>query len=299
MTTENLKSPYPFFGGKSRVAPIIWSAFGDVSNYIEPFAGSLAVLLANPKVPKIETVNDKNCYISNFWRAISKDPEAVANFADYPVSEIDLHARHKWLIKTVTDSFKMNMEEDPDFYDAQVAGWWVWGMGASIGNNWLNSKGLKATPLLSIAGGGIHGLKYSIVDEFKKLYQRTKRVRVCCGDWSRVVTPSITFNNNGLGSKDITAVFLDPPYDLSKRDPVYLEDSNLFNSVCDWAIYNGDNPKLRIILCGYEGNYKMPDTWQTYHWNTNGGMGNLGNDRGKSNRNLERIWMSPHCLKLS
>lgn len=38
-----LKAPFPWFGGKSRVAPLIWARFGEVRNYVEPFAGSLAV----------------------------------------------------------------------------------------------------------------------------------------------------------------------------------------------------------------------------------------------------------------
>jgi site-specific DNA-adenine methylase len=40
-----LKAPFPWFGGKSRVADIVWDRFGDVANYVEPFFGSGAVLL--------------------------------------------------------------------------------------------------------------------------------------------------------------------------------------------------------------------------------------------------------------
>lgn len=298
MTMNNLKSPYPYFGSKARVANIIWKGLGNVSNYVEPFAGSLSVLLSNPNIPKIETVNDKYCYISNFWRAISNDVDSVIKFADYPVSELDLHSRQKWLISKVNGEFIKNLEDDPDFFDAKVAGWWVWGMGASIGNNWLNVKGLKSMPLLSCAGCGIHGLKYSIKDDFKKLQVRIKRVRLCCGDWTRLMTPAITYNNKGLGAKDMTGIFLDPPYDLSNRDKVYQEDSNIYHDVCKWAIDNGNNPRLRIILCGYEGDHEIPDDWQTYSWSANGGLANLGNDRGRVNAKREVIYFSPHCLKL-
>ena len=92
-----MKSPFPWFGGKSRVAVDVWARFGDVPNYVEPFAGSLAVLLGRPHAPKIETVNDLDGYVANFWRAMTKDPEAVAHHADNPVNECDLHARHAWL----------------------------------------------------------------------------------------------------------------------------------------------------------------------------------------------------------
>ena len=42
----NLAAPFPYFGGKRRAAPTIWREFGDPSGYVEPFAGSAAVLLA-------------------------------------------------------------------------------------------------------------------------------------------------------------------------------------------------------------------------------------------------------------
>ena len=45
--------PYPprsriDFGGKSRLAPAIWERLGNPVVYVEPFAGSLACLLARP-----------------------------------------------------------------------------------------------------------------------------------------------------------------------------------------------------------------------------------------------------------
>lgn len=82
-----LKAPFPWFGGKSRAAHIVWPRFGDCLNFVEPFAGSLAVLLARPFPARIETINDKDCYVSNFWRALSHDPDCVAHYADWPVNE--------------------------------------------------------------------------------------------------------------------------------------------------------------------------------------------------------------------
>ena len=43
-----MKAPFPYFGGKSKVAGEVWRRFGDVPNYVEPFAGSTAVLLKRP-----------------------------------------------------------------------------------------------------------------------------------------------------------------------------------------------------------------------------------------------------------
>ena len=67
----SLKAPFPYFGGKGRAAPIIWRALGDPSGYVEPFAGSAAVLLARPefKGRRVETLNDLDGWLVNVWRA--------------------------------------------------------------------------------------------------------------------------------------------------------------------------------------------------------------------------------------
>ena len=43
-----LKAPFPYFGGKSNVADIVWAGLEQPKHYIEPFYGSAAVLLAGP-----------------------------------------------------------------------------------------------------------------------------------------------------------------------------------------------------------------------------------------------------------
>ena len=42
----DMKAPFPYFGGKTAVAPVVWAALGQPKHYIEPFFGSGAVLLA-------------------------------------------------------------------------------------------------------------------------------------------------------------------------------------------------------------------------------------------------------------
>jgi hypothetical protein len=51
-------------------------------------------------------------------------------------------------------------------------------------------------------------------------------------------------------------------------------------------------------VCGYDGDYIFPDNWKTYNWQTLGGMGNLGNDRGKANSKREIIWFNQYCLDI-
>ncbi len=352
---QPLQAPFPWFGGKSRVAEIVWEHFGDCPNYVEPFFGSGAVLLARPSDPGTETINDKDGYVANFWRAIQAAPDEVAHWADWPVNENDLHARHSWLVNAKAE-FVSRLEGDPDFYDAKIAGWWVWGICCWIGGGWCAAKGpwrVRDGKLVDareeerseepgvrsqeeetgvnrqlvhlgnagqgvnrqlvhlgdagrgvnrkrpILGGhtdkGVHKPSAgdgAIYDWFRDLSARLRRVRVCSGDWTRVCGPTPTFGHG------ITGVFLDPPYaDTAERDSnLYAEDSlSVAHDVRKWAIEAGENPLMRIALCGYEGEHDMPDDWECVAWKAAGGYGSQGAGENQ-NSARERIWFSPHCL---
>ena len=45
---HKLIAPFPYFGGKSKIADTIWEILGDVDNFVDPFMGSMAILLARP-----------------------------------------------------------------------------------------------------------------------------------------------------------------------------------------------------------------------------------------------------------
>lgn len=318
-----LRSPYPYFGGKRKAADVVWRRFGAVANYVEPFFGSGAVLLARPGVEPekalIETINDADGFVSNFWRAIQADPAEVARWADYPVIENDLEARHAWLVQrrgALTDQLS-----DPHFYDAKIAGWWVWGISAWIGSGWCSGAGpwqvkggsfvkgpddnsiidgvRRQLPHVGNGGKGINRKLPHVGDGgqglktyFAALSERLRKVRVCSGDWSRIMGPSVTFKNG------LTGIFLDPPYanTANRADSLYAVDClSIAHDVRKWAIANGDNPLLRIALCGYEGEHEMPDSWSVHAWNAGAGFGGQATKR-TGNGKRERIWFSPHCL---
>lgn len=61
------------------IADEVWQYLGDVDHYIEPFFGSGAVLLNRPHSGRrTETVNDKDGFIANVWRALQFAPDEVA-----------------------------------------------------------------------------------------------------------------------------------------------------------------------------------------------------------------------------
>lgn len=321
------KAPFPYFGGKSRVVDQVWQRFGDVANYVEPFAGSLAVLLGRPHAGRIETVNDLNGWLANFWRALRADPEAVAEHADYPVSELDLHARGDWLFyRPGVAEWIEQLRADPGYYCAKSAGWWVWGQCCWIGSGWgpqmrdgeavgrqlphLGNAGQgvnRKRPHLSNAGRGVNRKRPHlgsagqgdepqtppIYEYLAALSDRLKRVRVCCGDWSRVCGPSVTFKHG------LTGVFLDPPYGATERHDCYEFNSyEVAGEVRAWCLENGPNPLMRIALCGYEGEHNELEAagWSIHEWKPRGGFDGQRVNGENNNRERERVWFSPACL---
>ena len=146
--------PFPYYGGKSRWAPLVWNRLGNPNVYVEPFAGSLAVLLARPDGPGPREVTcDLDGGLCNFWRAVSADPEAVAYWADYPTIHQDLTARHTWLRRWLSENADW-LSEDPEYCDAKAAGWWVWGISLWIGGGWCQSGHRDKRPAIKDMGGG-------------------------------------------------------------------------------------------------------------------------------------------------
>lgn len=157
-TPDELKAPFPYMGGKSKVADLVWRRLGNVDNFLEPFAGSLAVLLRRPAEHfkdgyRVETCNDVNHYIVNFWRAVTAAPDKVAEYADWPVTECDLHARHRWLMNS-KESLKWRklMVSDPEHFNPRIAGWWVHGACSWIGSGWCASSE-PAAQIDDLSGG--------------------------------------------------------------------------------------------------------------------------------------------------
>lgn len=137
MTLQNLlKAPFPWFGGKSKAAPVVWELLGDTDHYIEPFFGSGAVLLNRPHPcnrPNVsETVNDLDGFVCNFWRAIQSAPDETAVAASWPVIEADKSARQIALLRW-RDGALDRLAGSADWCDPVMAGWWAWAVSVQIG----------------------------------------------------------------------------------------------------------------------------------------------------------------------
>ena len=349
MTVE-LTAPFPYFGGKRRAAPMIWDALGDPGGYVEPFAGSAAVLLARPSFTgrRVETINDADGWLVNAWRSIQLSPSEVAAHAHGPVTEIDYHARLAWLQERRTPDLVAWLEGDPEAYDPKAAAWWLYVCACGIGDPWgpgpwrvvdghlrdtrhlgnagrgVNrklphlgdaGKGVnRELPHLGDAGKGVNRKLPHLGDAGKgvnrelphlgdagkldgymrALATRLARVRITCGDWQRVLKPSViraTAGNSTIG------VLLDPPYSTS--GDLYAttntgQHQDISTQVREWAADNGAN--YRIVLCGFDDEHDelLPCGWRKEIGRSGGGAGY--NTDGRAGRR-ERLWLSPTCIE--
>ena len=264
-----IAAPFPYFGGKRRAASLIWAELGDPSGYVEPFAGSAAVLLARPDFEgrRVETINDSDGWLVNVWRAIQFAPTEVARHAAGPVTEIDYHARLAWLQERRTPELVSWLEGDPEAYDAKAAGWWLYVAACGIGDPWGagpwrvidgHLTDTRKLPHLGDAGRGVNralphlgDAGQGLVDYMHALADRLRRVRITCGDWGRVLKPSVT--RAKAGGDGALAVLLDPPYATSGDLYAGTTDTSVAEQVRAWCITApGD---LRIVLCGYESEH--------------------------------------------
>ena len=322
-----MKAPFPYFGGKRTIAETVWRAFGRPKQYIEPFCGSAAVLLSAPEPASLEVIGDANGFIANFWRAVVAQADEVARWADYPVSHVDLGARHVWMMG---ERERVGAElQDPHWPgDAKLAGWWVWGQCAWIGSGWCDwtgkvphvsnaGRGIQATgqvPHVSDAGMGIQATgQVPHVSDAGMGIQATGKVPHVSdagrGDalWTsggrtamrwlreladrmervRVVHGAWDRCLNSHYGAELTAIFLDPPYKAFEK--LYGVSDPVAAECETWA---RENAGLRVALCGHRGDYDLPG-WVQHEWD----RGRLTYS-GAETTAKECVWFSPSCLPL-
>lgn len=309
-SAEVLRAPFPYFGGKRRAAPLIWNALGDPGGYVEPFAGSAAVLLARPAVKgrRVETINDADGWLVNMWRAIQQSPEEVAMHAAGPVTEIDYHARLAWLHERRGAWLIPWLEGDPENHDAKAAGWWLYVMACGIadpfgGGPWRVINGrlvdTRKLPHLGNPGQGVNrelphlgDPGQGLIDYMRRLAARLARVRITCGSWERVLTPAVvrakTGGDGGIG------ILLDPPYDTSGHLYAHGDDRGALSADArSWCLTAPEH--YRIVLCGYDDEHTELEQhgWRVIEGRSGGGAG-YSTDGTAGHR--ERLWLSPACI---
>ena len=149
---------FTYFGNKQRIAKMCWEIFGPTKAYVEPFCGCASMLLASPYEHTFEAINDADCYVVNAFRSVKYHHDKVIEHLYNPRFEIDLHARHDYLVNHKHGFTLAMMRKDPKFCDPELAAWWIWGINLWIGGSWcsvnhtIKTVGTNCKPVASHPG---------------------------------------------------------------------------------------------------------------------------------------------------
>lgn len=225
MDRPALKPPFAYYGGKTTLAPVIADLLPAHEHYVEPFAGSLAVLLAK-KPSRAETVNDLDGDLVTFWRVLRDRPEELeracaltphsraelAVSADLDVPDDLERARRVWVRLTQSRSHTM-----------KPAGWT------------FNRNSTRRMPQPDFLA--------AFVSRFHPAAKRLRGVSLESRDALDVI--------RDYGSEPTACLYVDPPYLGSTRATNYRVEMTADDAHA--ALADALNEcKASVVLSGYD-----------------------------------------------
>lgn len=261
-----MKPPFAYYGGKTVLAERIAATFPPHRHYVEPFAGSLAVLLAKP-LSLMETVNDLDQRVVNFWRVLRERPADLAR-----VCQATPHSR-----------FEFDEAEEVDHGDELERARLLWvrltqgrsGRLKRAGWRHMVNPGLMCTAFPEYLDG--------YVDRMAAACERLHHVSLECRPALEII--------ERYGAHEDVLLYVDPPYlgstranDRSYRHEMMTDDEHRELAAAVHAC------RAAVVLSGYASPLYDEDLFPDWHrqeFLTGTGQGPDGS--GWSNR-VEVLW---------
>lgn len=181
-----MKPAFPYYGSKGRLAPWITSLIPDHRVYVEPYAGSAAVLFEK-RQSAIEIVNDLDGNVVNFFQVLRDQEDELLRVLTYTP-----YARTEYAAANLADVGLSPVERARRFLVRCTQGHNAAGSGGRAG--WSNGIRRNQSQAATVV---------NLVDRLPAIAQRLRRVVV----ENRDVVECIT----AYDGHD-TALFVDPPY---------------------------------------------------------------------------------------
>jgi DNA adenine methylase len=254
-----VKPPVPYFGSKGTLAPWIVSLLPEHEHYVEPFCGSLAVLLA--KHPsRLETVNDLDGELMTFWRILRDRPDDLVRVcALTPHSRAELEAA--W--ESASDDLEVARR--------------VWVRLTQGRSPRLNRTGWRHQ--LDPSGGtlAVPGYLNGYRDRLLPAAQRLADVSLEC-------LPALDLIAK-YGRSPLNLLYVDPPYLASTRSQGYRHELKSDDEHRELAIAL-ESCRATVVLSGYASPLyaELYDGWHRYEIATT-----TANGKGDTGR-TEVLW---------
>lgn len=262
-----MKPPFNYYGGKIRLAPWIVSMFPNHKVYLEPFAGSCAVLFAKPPSTH-EVINDVDGDVVNFFTVLRDHP-----------GELERACRLTPYSRDEFNSIDLAVPCDDPIERARR--WWVrltqsYASLVTPHASWSVSTRQNAPAAGSVQNG-------------------VARMEACALRLSRVAIehrPAIDLVRDHATAD--TLIYLDPPYERETRNITvsvrgdYRHDMPEADQHRELADVLRTTPAT-VFLSGYPSALydELYGDWWTTERNVNKNVGALN---GVSGRATERIW---------
>ncbi|HEY0643687.1 MAG TPA: DNA adenine methylase, partial [Nocardioides sp.] len=188
-----LRPPIPYYGGKITIGPTIAGLLPAHTHYVEPFCGSLAVLLAKPASAH-ETVNDLDQDLVNFWRVLREQPDELAR-----ICALTPHSRAEWEACADFDGAPTDLERARR----------VWVRLTQGRSGRLRRMGWRHYVDPAGCSVGMPGYLDGYVDRMAPAVERLKNVSLECRPALEVIRK--------YGARPEVLLYVDPPYLGSTR----------------------------------------------------------------------------------
>lgn len=221
-----MKPPFPYYGSKGRLASRIVDLMPRHRVYVEPFAGSAAVLFAKTPAP-VEIVNDLDRNVITFFRVLRTREADLAR-----ALRLTPYAREEYAAADLADETIDDLERARRFFIRATQGHNAAGAGGRAG--WSNGIRAKHTDATATT---------NIVDRLFALADRLRAVVIEHRDAAELITAH---------DAPDTVFYLDPPYlsetRRSGRDYAHEADSEAFHRGLAAVLHAAHGT---VLLSGY------------------------------------------------
>lgn len=266
-----MKPPFAYYGGKTRFAPWIASLLPTHQVYVEPFAGSAAVLFAKSPATH-EILNDLDGNVVNFYRQLREHPEALEL-----ACRLTPYSRDEYLAADFDEAGIDDLE--------RARRWWC-----------------RSTQAFGQSASDVTGWSISTNQNTPRMSQLTRRIERFAMVAERLRHVFI----ENLPAEDVIARYVDDPRAVLYLDPPYLDSTRAalgqyWHEMGDEAAHRSlaaavGVARATVIVSGYASPLYDEDLFAGWHRAERAAGSRHGNGKGvpvdgnRLGRKVEVLW---------
>ena len=249
-----------YYCGKWRLAPWVISHFPPHTHYIEPCFGGGNILLRKPPAP-LETVNDLNGRLINFFKVLRDQPSKLIELIDLTPWAQEEYEQSK----TGHDN---SLEDARQFFVMS----WMSVNGAPL------PTGFRVTK--TRAGRGTIPPRDIINHSLRQVAERIKTIQILC-------MGAVQFIDKFSDDPD-SLIYFDPPYPQSTRTGAFYGLWDGFDALHAPAAALLRSSRAHVLVSGYRCN-EYHELYEKYGW-----IRLDKEHRAQANRKrIESLWIAP------